>query len=194
MPDDQAAAKADARRLLRARRRQVTADERAMASRQAAQHLIEAMACSLPATVAVFAALAEEIDTGPLIEELRARQCAIALPRQVRPGEALALHLAAPDMALVPGPFGVPEPPAAAPLAHPQIIVVPFLGYDLKGNRLGYGAGFYDRTLAQWRAARPDLKAIGFGYALQWMDALPTGPFDQTLDGICTELGFTWIR
>ncbi|SNB51647.1 5-formyltetrahydrofolate cyclo-ligase [Arboricoccus pini] len=165
-----------------------------MASRQAAQHLVEALADFLPATVAVFHALPEEIDAGPLIACLRARSCNIALPRQIRPGEALALHLTEPDTELRPGPFGVHEPLPDAAAAHPKIIIVPLLGYDFKGNRLGYGAGFYDRTLAHWRKVEPNLKAIGYGYALQWMDQLPVGAADETLDGVCTEQGFTWIR
>lgn len=70
----------------------------------------------------------------------------------------------------------------------PQIVIVPLVAFDRKGGRLGYGGGFYDRTLELLRASGPVL-AVGFAYAAQEADALPLEPTDQPLDMIITEQG-----
>jgi len=68
------------------------------------------------------------------------------------------------------------------------VVVVPLLAFDRQGRRLGYGGGFYDRTLARLRRAGPVL-AIGYGFAAQQVDAVPSGPLDAPLDLIVTEAG-----
>ena len=92
-----------------------------------------------------------------------------------------------PEMPLVPGPFGamIPERPE---FMAPEILIVPLVAFDRRGGRLGYGGGFYDRTLEQLRARRATL-AIGFAYAAQEAAALPLEPTDQPLDMIVTEAG-----
>ena len=70
----------------------------------------------------------------------------------------------------------------------PEVLIVPLVAFDRAGGRLGYGGGFYDRTLARLRAARPTL-AVGFAYAAQEADRLPLEPTDQPLDAIVTERG-----
>jgi len=69
---------------------------------------------------------------------------------------------------------------------------VPLIGFDRRGTRLGQGAGYYDRTLPLLRAARP-ITAIGVGYAVQELPAIPTGPYDAPLDAILTEAGLIEI-
>ena len=88
---------------------------------------------------------------------------------------------------LVDGPFGakIPENPI---FFEPEILIVPLVAYDLKGGRLGYGGGFYDRTLERLRAKRAIL-AIGFAYSAQGLDALPLETTDQALDMMVTEKG-----
>lgn len=83
--------------------------------------------------------------------------------------------------------FGVAVPAESEPLV-PQTLVVPMLGFDRRGHRLGYGAGHYDRTLAGLRASGP-LFAVGFAYSVQEEDELPIEPTDQPLDAIITEKG-----
>jgi 5-formyltetrahydrofolate cyclo-ligase len=90
-----------------------------------------------------------------------------------------------PEMAMVSGPFGarIPENPE---FFEPEILIVPLVAFDARGGRLGYGGGFYDRTLEQLRKARATL-AIGFAYAAQEASDLPLEPTDQPLDLIVTE-------
>ena len=83
--------------------------------------------------------------------------------------------------------YGIPEPEAKN-LIYPEILLVPLVGFDLKLNRLGYGGGFYDRTLQALRARRATL-AIGFAYAAQQTEHLPLEATDQQLDFIVTERG-----
>jgi 5-formyltetrahydrofolate cyclo-ligase len=87
----------------------------------------------------------------------------------------------------VPGTFGAPVPKAGDWMV-PQILIVPLVAFDLRGGRLGYGGGFYDRTLQALRAQGPVL-AIGFAFAAQQTDDLPLEPTDQPLDMIVTEAG-----
>ena len=88
---------------------------------------------------------------------------------------------------MVPGEFGA-KIPAEGAWMEPEILIVPLVAFNRRGGRLGYGGGFYDRTLEGLRAKRPTL-AIGFAYAAQEDDDLPLEPTDQPLDLIVTENG-----
>lgn len=90
-----------------------------------------------------------------------------------------------PGAAMVPGAFGalIPE---AGDVVEPEVLIVPLLAFDRRGYRLGYGGGFYDRTLERLRAMRPVL-AIGFAFSMQEIETVPTEPTDQKLDLIVTE-------
>ena len=88
---------------------------------------------------------------------------------------------------MVPGRFGTLHPdidPVSTP-AIPDLIFVPLLAFDREGYRLGYGGGYYDRTLA----ALPEARAIGYGFSCQQVEAVPHGPFDLKLPVIVTETG-----
>ena len=88
---------------------------------------------------------------------------------------------------MVPGAFGAAIPDTSKTL-EPDILIVPLAAFDAKGFRLGYGGGFYDRTLERLRAMQP-ITAIGFAYDLQECAEVPTEPTDQPLDLIVTETG-----
>jgi 5-formyltetrahydrofolate cyclo-ligase len=92
-----------------------------------------------------------------------------------------------PGCALVDGPLGT-QFPAEGELLTPDVLIVPMLAYNPAFFRLGYGGGFYDRTLAQLRAAR-HIFAVGLAYVAQLDRNLPIGPYDQALDAIVTEQG-----
>ena len=92
-----------------------------------------------------------------------------------------------PDAALRDGPFGA-KVPLVDDYFDPEILIVPLVAFDMQGGRLGYGGGFYDRTLERLRARRATL-AIGFAFAAQEADDLPLEPTDQPLDMIVTENG-----
>ena len=88
---------------------------------------------------------------------------------------------------MIPGAFGA-EIPQSPEYFEPEILIVPLLAFNRQGGRLGYGGGFYDRTIEMLRAKRPTL-AIGFAFAGQETDDLPLEPTDQPLDLIVTEVG-----
>jgi 5-formyltetrahydrofolate cyclo-ligase len=102
-------------------------------------------------------------------------------------GQALQFRAWTPGCALVPGTFGA-QIPAAGNWIEPEILIVPLVAFDRTGGRLGYGGGFYDRTLQLLRSRRATL-AIGFAYAAQEMADLPLESTDQPLDLIVTEQG-----
>ncbi|SLN76008.1 5-formyltetrahydrofolate cyclo-ligase [Roseisalinus antarcticus] len=127
-----------------------------------------------------------EIDPRPAMEEASAHG-PVGVPVIVGAGQPLAFHLWEPDCPLRPGPFGAPVPATGRPMV-PQILIVPLMAFDREGRRLGYGGGFYDRTLQILRRQGP-VMAIGFAYAAQEANDLPTEPTDEPLDLIVTEAG-----
>jgi 5-formyltetrahydrofolate cyclo-ligase len=96
-----------------------------------------------------------------------------------------------PGVAMVAGDFGALIPAEGA-WVTPQVVIVPLLAFDARGFRLGYGGGFYDRTLQGLRAKGPVL-AIGFAFEAQEVDAVPIDAFDQKLDLVVTEKGPRWF-
>lgn len=92
-----------------------------------------------------------------------------------------------PDMEMTPGGFGIPVPPETMDEVTPDLLLVPFLAFDGEGYRLGYGGGYYDRTLAALRADNADLMAVGVAYGAQKTDKLPREATDQPLDLVVTE-------
>jgi 5-formyltetrahydrofolate cyclo-ligase len=127
-----------------------------------------------------------EIDPLPAMEEAAAHG-PVAVPVITGRGLALRFALWQPGCAMTDGPFGA-RIPAEMTYVDPEILIVPLVAFDRRGGRLGYGGGFYDRTLEALRARRRTL-AIGFAFAAQETDALPLEPTDQPLDLIVTEQG-----
>jgi 5-formyltetrahydrofolate cyclo-ligase len=140
------------------------------------------------AVVSGYVAIGEEADPAPLLDTIRARGHAVALPRVIGRGKPLQFHLYESGANLVPGGFGLSEPARDWPLIEPDILAVPLLAFDGAGYRIGYGAGFYDRTLAKLRASR-DVLAVGFAFAAQEFPHVPHDENDQRLDWIVTEDG-----
>lgn len=169
--------------------------ERARAAKarpDAAQHAAANFMARIPlgpgVVVALYHPIKDELDTEPLARALRERAVPLALPAVEDRKAPLTFRVFTPDGPLVKGRYGVLTPPPDAPLVRPGIVVVPLLAFTRKGERLGYGGGYYDRTLASLRAAG-DVTAIGYAYGAQEVDALPEGPLDQRLDWIVTERG-----
>lgn len=132
----------------------------------------------------------DELDVRPLMRHLSARGMRTCLPVVAGRGWPLLFRVWREGHPLVPGSFKVMEPMQDAPAVHPDILLVPLLAWDRRGMRLGYGAGFYDRTLAALRAVAP-VVAVGTAYAGQRVDSVPTDPYDQPLDMMLTEQGVT---
>jgi 5-formyltetrahydrofolate cyclo-ligase len=138
--------------------------------------------------VAGYWPLQGELDPRPLLYAAATRGLRLAMPRMQGKGLPLVFHSWMPGEPLVPGPFRVMEPEAEAPLIRPDLVLAPLLAFDRRGHRLGYGAGFYDRTLAALREGHPDLQAIGLAFAAQEVEAVPVDDADEPLDGVLTEV------
>lgn len=174
-------AKAAARKAALARRAQV----HAIGGGQAG-HLSQMLAGYRGVPLAGYLPMRTEIDPVPALAEAAAHGT-VGMPVIVARDAPLMFRVWTPGCATVPGPFGAPIP-AMGDWMVPEILVVPLVAFDRRGGRLGYGGGFYDRTLQVLRAQGPVL-AIGFAFAAQEVDALPLEPTDQPLDMIVTEDG-----
>jgi 5-formyltetrahydrofolate cyclo-ligase len=153
-----------------------------------AENFLKAVPLPPGAIVSAYIAIGEEANPAPLMQALRARGHGIALPRVVGKGKPLAFHLHSAGTKLVPGPFGLLQPAPDWPLVEPDVLAVPMLAFDNRGNRIGYGAGFYDRSLAGLRAKKAII-AAGFAFAGQEVAEVPHHEGDEKLDWIVTELG-----
>ena len=151
-----------------------------------AAHLLEAFDTPAGSGVSAFWPLDGEIDSRPSMTGLHERGCRVALPVMRGPGKALRFRRWQPGDELVPAGFGTREPGDDKPAVTPTVLLVPLLAFDRAGYRLGYGGGFYDRTLAELRG-RGAVCAIGLAYAGQEMQDVPHDDKDQPLDWIVTE-------
>lgn len=131
-----------------------------------------------------YMAIRTEIDPLPSMAEAAAHG-PVGVPVIQAKAQPLRFSRWEPDCTLIDGPFGA-RIPAHDDFFDPEILIVPLVAFDAAGNRLGYGGGFYDRTLQQLRARRATL-AIGFAFDGQEAEDLPLEPTDQPLDMVVTE-------
>ncbi len=172
--------KAAARKAAFARRKAA----HAAAGPDAAAHLREVLAGYRGVPLSGYMPIRTEIDPRPAMAEAAAHG-PVGVPVIQGAGMELKFARWEPGCALVAGPFGamIPERPD---YFEPEIVIVPLVAFDRAGGRLGYGGGFYDRTLEGLRARRATL-AIGFAWAAQEAENLPLEPTDQPLDMVVTE-------
>jgi 5-formyltetrahydrofolate cyclo-ligase len=139
-----------------------------------------------PAVVSGFWPIKEEIDIRPLLVELSNDDCQLALPVVQGKGLPLIFRAWRPGDPLEAGVFGTLQPSAKREVMEPDALIVPLLACDEEGWRLGYGGGFYDRTLAGLRAKKT-ITAVGVGFNDQLVPQVPHGPSDQRLDWLLTD-------
>ncbi|MBI5162816.1 MAG: 5-formyltetrahydrofolate cyclo-ligase [Magnetospirillum sp.] len=140
------------------------------------------------AVVAGYWPMGDEIDPRPLLTRLAALGMRLALPVVVARGQPLAFRAWRPDDVLEPGPHGTRHPAAAAPAVEPAVILLPLLAFDRRGFRLGYGGGYYDRTLDRLPPP-PQVRPVGLAFAAQEVAAVPHDGHDRRLDAVVTEAG-----
>ena len=183
------------RRVLAERRRRVDPRLREEWGRRMADHFWSVPELVTALRVMLYAAVEPEAPTAALAERLWAAGRTVCFPRLIphRPGE-MEVVPAAGWHDLVPGPFrGIPQPADALPPIDPgtlDALVVPGLGFDRAGRRLGQGGGYYDRLLARLPAR---VVRAGWAYSVQLVDALPHEPHDQGVDLLITETGVLWF-
>jgi 5-formyltetrahydrofolate cyclo-ligase len=177
---DLAAAKAAARKAAFARRKAAHA-----ASDSTDSALLSGVLAGYRGVpLAGFLPIRTEIDPLPAMSEAAALG-PVAVPVITAAGQPLLFSRWTPDGPLRDGPFGA-RVPEVDDFIEPEILIVPLVAFDRHGGRLGYGGGFYDRTLERLRARRATL-AIGFAFDAQEAESLPLEPTDQPLDMIVTE-------
>jgi 5-formyltetrahydrofolate cyclo-ligase len=140
------------------------------------------------AVVSGFSAIGEELDPMPLMLRLVGESYPLCLPVMQGKGKPLVFRRWQPGDELAETTWGIREPRPEAPELVPDVVLAALLAFDLHGYRLGYGGGFYDRTLAAVRAAKP-VVVIGLAYDEQRVDAVPHLDYDQRLDWVLTPSG-----
>ena len=130
-----------------------------------------------------------ELSPLELLENLVGLGCDLALPITPRAGQPLGFHRWEIGGLLDDGPYGTKQPPAGNDKCTPDVILAPLLAFDAGGWRLGYGGGFYDRTVAGLRAFGQRVTLIGIAYEGQKVDKIPVGPFDMPLDAVLSPAG-----
>jgi 5-formyltetrahydrofolate cyclo-ligase len=182
---DAATIKARFRAEAMARRDALSPGERAKASAEIADRAAPIVAAAKPAVVSLYWPMRSECDVRALILRVRRQGAEVALP--ARAGDTFVFRRWEEGEPLHPGTFGTSEPPPASPAVNPDFIVLPMVGFDRFGNRLGYGKGHYDRAIAALRANgyRPGL--LGVAFAIQEVPAVPAQPYDVRLDWVVTE-------
>ena len=148
-------------------------------------HLTSAIPESVGKTVGFYWPFKGEYDTRPVVRELEKNGARLALPVVVTPRSPMEFWAWQPGIAMVPGVYKIPVPEQRV-VVVPDFVLVPLLGFDNAGFRLGFGAGFYDRTLA---ALLPKPFAVGIGFEISRQPTIFPQPHDMPMDLIVTEAG-----
>jgi 5-formyltetrahydrofolate cyclo-ligase len=179
------------KRLLRAamlaRRDALLPDQRAAAAQTLAR-LADRVAVRPGEVVAGFVPIRSEIDPRPLMLRLGAHGARLALPVIGARDAPLTFRAWTMGAPLVAGPLAIQQPTEAAPELEPDIVLVPLAAFDRLGHRIGYGGGYYDRTVGALRMRRR-LRALGVAFAMQQVETVPASHHDALLDAVLTEAG-----
>lgn len=186
--------KASLRAKLQQRRREAQAANGGAIAALAAERFLAAIPVRAGQAVAGYWPMEDELDPRPLMVALQQRGAILLLPGVATQKAQPLVFRRWDDISVAPpaGRFGIPAPPADAPVLVPDILIVPLVGFDAAGHRLGLGGGFYDATLTGLRAARnagDPVLAVGYAFAVQQVAELPSGPLDERLDWAVTERG-----
>jgi 5-formyltetrahydrofolate cyclo-ligase len=183
--DDVAAWRKVRRVELIARRQAVAPDERRQWSAAIERNLRTVFAGRTPACLSFYWPFRGEIDLRPLVRELLELGWRATLPVVVKKASPLEFRPWTPDAAMEDGIWNIPQPRDGPPVT-PDLVLSPVVGFDDQRYRLGYGGGYYDRTLA---VLSPRPFAIGIGFEFQRLDTIHPQPYDQRFDVIVTEAG-----
>lgn len=177
------------RQQMRQNREALTPEERKAKSQAICRHVLRLI--SNGQTVMIYSAKELEANTAPLIRSLLDRGNPVVVPIIVKADVSLRLSYLRDPAVLVPSTFGVREPIGNEIPADPRdihTIILPMLGFDRKGGRLGYGAGYYDRFLAR----NPQIRKIGIAFACQETERVPFDKNDIHMNCVITEDGIVY--
>ena len=191
--DSPPAARKALRAALRAKRRALTPEARGRAARQVARNVDRVFRLRPGLRVALYASFPEELDSGPLIRLARKRGCRIFLPRIDTRTISMKFVEAVAGARETTNHLGIVEPHGTRPIAARwlDLVLLPLVGFDAHGMRLGMGGGYYDRTFAfrnrhtAWRGPR----LVGVAYSFQQVPSIARAPHDVWLDAVVTEAG-----
>ena len=141
---------------------------------------------------AAYLPIRSELSPLPLVAALADRSIVTAMPVTPPPGNPLTFYRWAPGMRLDDGPYGTKQPPFNSERIIPDVILAPMLAFDADCWRLGYGGGFYDRSIAELRESGHEVVAIGIAFGGQQVDKVPTGSYDMPVDAVWTPDGVVW--
>ncbi|WP_424629217.1 5-formyltetrahydrofolate cyclo-ligase [Bradyrhizobium sp. SYSU BS000235] len=185
MQVDSTQLKNELRRTVLARRDALSAEQRSHGAQ-----LIAAtpLPVELPhgVIVAGYSPINSELDPFPLMDALAGKGAVLALPVVIARDHALIFRAWEPNERLVRGQYGIFQPSSDAPEVDPDIVLVPLAAFDRVGHRIGYGRGYYDRTLQNLRALKK-ITVIGVAFAVQEIDVVPAFSHDEQLDCVLTE-------
>ncbi|MCD7060465.1 5-formyltetrahydrofolate cyclo-ligase [Pelagibacterium xiamenense] len=169
-----------------ARRAKIPAADRADAANIVATLFFDGVPLEPGQVVAAYWPIRDEIDCKPILTRLMDSGQQVCLPVVTGDGAPLELRLWQPGQPLYPSGFGTLAPSETAPRAVPDVVIIPLLAFDRLGTRLGYGKGYYDRTL-EVMDAKPLI--VGIAFAAQELEYIPREPHDMPLDILVTETG-----
>lgn len=183
--------KASLRAKLKARRSEAAQANGPAIAALAAQRFLASIPVQTGQVVAGYWPMGDELDPRPLLLQLQQRGALIVLPA-VQAGTRLLQFRLCEDLTCLPpaGAYGIPAPAANASPLVPDILLVPLVGFDTAGHRLGMGGGYYDATLQGLRAVvDKKILAVGYAFAVQQVAELPYAAHDEMLDWAVTERG-----
>jgi 5-formyltetrahydrofolate cyclo-ligase len=183
------AEKSALRERMKAVRATLASDRRAALSHQMRTSASASLFQRPELVVSGFLPIRDELDPRPLLAALAGLGARLCLPVMQGRDQPLLFRSWTTGDALATLAWGIEEPTADKALLVPAIMLVPLLAADRRGNRLGYGAGFYDRSIAAIRAAGHTLTTIGLAFDEQIIDAVPVMPYDEPLDWLLTPSG-----
>jgi 5-formyltetrahydrofolate cyclo-ligase len=183
---------------LRARRRALSPAERAHAAKLVARNVDRAFRLRAGKRVAIYASMREELDTRPLIDLALKRGCRVFLPRIDRRTGHLDFLETHPEARETVNHLGIVEPHGTSSVAARwlDLVLMPLVGFDDRGVRLGMGGGYYDRTFAfrnthaSWRGPR----LVGLAYAFQLLPSITAAAHDVRMDAVVTDQGVIRCR
>ncbi len=179
-------AKAALRLKAHATRAAILNSTRTDAAKAVARHFFDGIELKPGEIVAGYWRIKDEMDCQPILVRLMDSFQPVCLPVVIGDEEPLELRLWEQGAALYEAGFGTLAPSELAPRVEPDVVLMPLLAFDRHGTRLGYGGGYYDRTLERL-SRRPRL--VGIAYAAQELDSIPRESHDVPLDSIVTENG-----